>query len=75
MQTTPEEGGTYLELGGMGRAEAGAEAMEGEALAMGEGERVGKEQGGEVGEKLGEGGKGTGAQVKEGLSKSRVRRG
>ena len=46
MQTTPEEGGTYLELGGMGRAEAGAEAMEGEALAMGEGERVGKEQGG-----------------------------
>ena len=75
MQTGLEFGGTHLELGGMGWVEAGAEAMEGEAQAMGEGERVGKEQGGEVGEKLGEGGKGTGAQVKEGLSKSRVRRG
>ena len=69
MQTGLEFGGTHLELGRMGWVEAGAEAMEGEALVMGEEERVGKEQGEKVGEEQGGGGKGTGAQVKEGLSK------
>ena len=68
MQTGLEFGGTHLELGRMGWVEAGAEAMEGEALVMGEEERVGKEQGGKVGEEQEGGVKGLGVQVKQGLS-------